>query len=57
MRRSIRNLPAASTTVALLDVPPLSSPTATHELELKAIDSTDRDQALAGPDPSALGSC
>src|SRR5918995_5454358 len=44
-RRSTRNLPAPSTTVALLDVPPLSRPTATHELELKPLDTTDPDQA------------
>ncbi len=53
----MRNLPAASTTVALLDVPPLSSPTATHELEPKATDSTDP-AVQTGPHPepaAALG--
>lgn len=53
----MRNRPAASTTVALLDVPPLSSPTATHELEPKTPDSTDpalQTGARAAPQISSL---
>jgi hypothetical protein len=51
-RRSTRNLPAASITVALLDVPPLSRPTATHERELNPRDTTDPDPG-ARPPPQA----